>query len=453
MDSANVLLITIDSLRADHTSCLAYEENVDPRLAELGERGATFRKAVSNGPNTTASFPSILTGAHSATYGPYGICGTDSPFLSRSLRNAGYTTFGYHSNPHLGTEQRYPTGFDQYNDVVEGGESAAAVASFKDKIAKRVPTNSLLYRLLRRAWHYFTMSTDNSSYARADTISDRAIDWLEQGRNDKPFFGWLHYMDVHYPFDPPEEIYADLPHSQISKKRRITLNAKMQERPDEMTDADVRDLLKLYDAEIRYTDSQIGRVVDTLEEQGVLDDTIVIVTADHGEAFGEHGSFGHHPYPYDELIRVPLFVSGPGVESTTVDQQVSLLDLAPTVLDLVGVETPTQMEGASFAPVLAGGTIDDRVAMTISDNATLYGCRTNDWKYITRWDGQESSLYDLQADPDEEIDVQDNHPEVANRFFEIISAYTERVDTDNEATIDHSPEVKQRLEDLGYVEE
>ncbi|MFB6201881.1 MAG: sulfatase [Halorhabdus sp.] len=453
MDAANVVLITIDSLRADHTSSLDYESNVDPRLAELGDSGATFRQAVANGPNTTASFPSILTGAHSLTYGPYGVCGDDSPFLSQSLRDAGYRTFGYHSNPHLGTEQRYPTGFDRYNDVVEGGESAASVASMKDKVASRVSTNSFLYRLLRRAWHYFSMSTNSSAYARADTISDHAINWLEEELDDAPFFGWLHYMDVHYPFDPPSEAYEDLPYDQLSKRRRVTLNGKMQERPGEMTEEDIEDLLKLYDAEIRFTDRHIGRVIDALADHDVLDDTLVVVTADHGEAFSEHGRFGHHPYHYEELVRVPLIIAGPSVESTTVDQQVSLLDLAPTVLDVVGADIPDTMEGNSFAPALRDEQFEERTAMMISDNGKLYGCRTTEWKYITRWNDNESYLYDLQTDPDEETDVKANHPDIVDRFEGVISDYRERVETDDNAEIDHSPEVQQRLEDLGYVDE
>lgn len=453
MCAVNVLLITIDSLRADHTSCLDYGVDVDPRLSALSDRGATFRQAVANGPNTTASFPSILTGAHSLTYGPYGICGDSSPFLSRSLSDAGYDTFGYHSNPHLGSEQRYNTGFDWYNDVVEGSGSTAMVASVKDRIESRISTNSLLYRLLRRAWHYFTMSTNSSAYARADTISDSAIDWLDEELDEAPFFAWLHYMDVHYPFDPPEEGYEDLPYGPLSKRRRVALNGKMQERPEELTEGEITDLLKLYDAEIRYTDRQIGRVIDALEAQGILENTLIVVTADHGEAFGEHGRFGHHPYPYEELIRVPLVIAGPGVVSTIVDDQVSLLDLAPTILDLACAEIPPEMGGESFSPALSGETLDGRTAMTISDGGSIYGCRTSEWKYITRPSGDEEYLFNLMADPDETNNVYENHPGVAERFSAIITDYRERIDTHQEADIDHSVEVQQRLEDLGYLNE
>jgi arylsulfatase A-like enzyme len=177
----------------------------------------------------------------------------------------------------------------------------------------------------------------------------------------------------------------------------------------------------------------------------------VLVTADHGEAFGEHGRFGHHPYPYEELVRVPLVVAGPGVESTMVNQQVSLLDLAPTILAAVGADIPEKMEGDSFVPALRGEAIDDRAAMTISDNGTLYSCRTSDWKYITRWNGDESSLYDLQDDPDEVTDIKNDHPDIIERFGGIVSHYREEVDTDDEANINQPPEVQQRLEDLGYV--
>lgn len=448
MNTPNVVFVTIDSLRADHTACLDYERAVDPRLGELCERGTTFRQAVANGPNTTASFPSILTGAHSLTYGPYGICGEGSPFLSRALKQAGYQTVGYHSNPHLGAEQNYPTGFDIFNDAVKGNES---VATMKETVDSLLPTESRLYRLLRRGWHYFNMNTGNAAYARAETISNNLIDLVENDDQiDEPFFAWLHYMDVHYPFQPPSDAMAELSGPSLSNRRIVNLNGKMHERPGEMTDEDIKDLIALYDAEIRYTDHQIGRVLDTLEEHGRLDNTIVVITADHGEAFGEHGRFGHHPYPYEELVRVPLIIAGPGIDSTTVDQQVSLVDLAPTILDLLDVTVPDAMEGRSFAPVLRGNSIDDRTAMTISDKGTMYGCRTEEWKYITRIDEEEKHLFNLEDNPSETDEIHADHPDVTDRFESIISAYRERIDANEKADVDYDPEVEQRLADLGY---
>jgi arylsulfatase A-like enzyme len=261
-------------------------------------------------------------------------------------------------------------------------------------------------------------------------------------------------MDVHYPFNPPKTAIEELSFTPLSKRRVVNLNGKMQESPEELTEEDIQDLLKLYDAEIRYTDSQIGRVLDTLEKSGILENTIVIITADHGEAFGEHDRFGHHPYPYDELIKVPLIIAGPGVESTTVNKQVSLLDLAPTVLDLVGAETPDSMEGQSFAPVLSGDDLDDRTAMTISDNGTIFGCRTAEWKYITRIDGKESILFDLASDPTESNNLTKDVPEVMEQFEATIAEYRASIDhSDATANVEYSPEARQRLADLGYVDE
>jgi len=359
---------------------------------------------------------------------------------------------GYHSNPHLGEEQGYPTGFDLFNDAVEGNKS---IADIKDGIDHLLSTDTILYRLLRRAWHYFSTTTNSSAYARADTISDNAIDWIDQKRTtNNPFFMWLHYMDVHYPFNPPKTAIEELSFTPLSKRRVVNLNGKMQENPEELTEEDIEDLLKLYDAEIRYTDSQIGRVLDTLEESGILENTIVIITADHGEAFGEHDRFGHHPYPYDELIKVPLIIAGPGVESTTVNKQVSLLDLSPTVLDLVGAETPDSMEGQSFAPVLSGDDLDDRTAMTISDNGTVFGCRTAEWKYITRTDAEESLLFDLTSDPTESNNLIKNDRDVMEQFEATIADYQAGIaQSDATANVEYSPEARQRLANLGYVDE
>lgn len=449
MDIENVLLVTIDSLRADHTSCLDYSRDVDPRLAELGTSGASFQQAVANGPNTPASFPAILTGAHSLTYGPYSICGDGSPFLASELQQVGFQTVGYHSNPHLGQKQNFPTGFETFNDTVEGPDQ---MATLKNRVEELVPNNSALYRILRRAWHYFSTTSGSSAYARADTISQNAIDWITGHETDEKFFMWLHYMDVHYPFKPPEKAFESLGYVPLSKRRAVSLNGKMQERPDEMTEADVEDLIKLYDAEIRYTDMQIGRVIDSLDQRNLLDNTLVIITADHGEAFGEHGRFGHHAYPYEELIRIPLVIAGPEVASTTITQQVSLLDLPPTVLDLLNIEVPETMEGESFRPALTGESIDERIAMTISASGELFGCRTSVWKYIFRWGDDEEYLFHLAADPEESKNVLDAHPDVADRFRTIITDYRTKIDAGTGSNIEYEAEVKERLADLGYMD-
>jgi arylsulfatase A-like enzyme len=427
METPNILFITVDSLRADHLSCYGYDRETAPYLSSLAEDGVVCREAIANAPNTPSSFPSILTSTHPQMYGGYDYLTEDRPFLAEELQKAGYETLGFHSNPHLGSNHNYDNGFDRFEDSAEGSDS---VATLKDRVERRLDDDSLIYKFLRRVWHYFTLSTDTSAYARAGTISNKAIDWIE-GERSSPFFMWLHYMDVHYPFTPDEESLSALGIDPLSKRRVANLNARMQERPEELTEADVSDLLKLYDGEIRYTDAQIRNVVDALKRDGIYEDTVVIVTADHGEAFGEHGRFGHHPDLYDELLRVPLILNGPGISPGTVDQQVSLIDVGPTIYDLVGTETPSVVQGESFYPLLDGESQEESIALITAARDDRMACRTSEWKFFWRVDEDEFELYDLTDDPAEQTDLSDERPEVVERFVDRLNAYRERVEETN----------------------
>jgi arylsulfatase A-like enzyme len=441
----NILLITVDSLRADRVP--GGDPTLAPCVTSLADCGCAFTQAVSNGPNTTASFPSILTGSHSLTYGPYGILDpATSPFLAESLLEVGYETVGYHSNPYLGNEQNYDHGFSVYNDLVEGPKS---VTTLKDRVERMVDSNSLFHSLLRRVWHTFSTVTNTRSYAQAASIADNAVKWLDQRESTDPFFMWLHFMDVHYPFDPPDHVFKQLSFNPPSRHRIVNLNGKVQERPDELEDADIRTLKQLYDAEVRYTDEQIGRVLDSINTE----ETIVAFTADHGEAFGEHGRFGHHVYPYDELLRVPLIINGSSIANRTVERQVQLLDLAPTILDVVGIKPPGKMEGRSFAGLLTGNEEADpeRASISISENGDTFGVRTSKWKYIRRPIANERLLFDLEADPSEIKDVGSSHSNVVEELDDIVQSYEKSVNIET-ADINRSDRAKERLQRLGYVE-
>jgi arylsulfatase A-like enzyme len=383
-------------------------------------------------------------------YGGYWYLDNKRPFLAQALRNEGLTTVGYHSNPHLSSGQNYDAGFDIFNDSAEGSDS---VASIKDRVERRLDPDSRIYSLLRRAWHFFTLSTDTSAYAKAPTITQNALDWFDETWDgEEPFFIWLHYMDVHYPFQPPKRFLEELDIDPLSKRRVAELNGKMQENPEDLTEEDVDDLLKLYDGEIRFTDHYIGKVLDELEERNILNETIIVITADHGEAFGEHGRFGHHPYLYDELLRVPLIFHAPRLGSRTIDQQVSLLDLGPTLYDLLDIETPDAVQGTSFAPLLRGEEMNEEVAIATGKGGGTLACRTSEWKCFWQVEENKVELYDLEQDPAELNDVSRDHPEIVTEFREQMEAYLEAAEgTDIDLPdIETNTEVEQRLRDLGY---
>jgi arylsulfatase A-like enzyme len=446
---SNVLLITIDSLRADYQELINIE--VDPLaiMNECLDETVEFSQAIANGPNTPSSFPTILTSTHPMMYGGYRYLDERRPFVAETFRKAGYDTVAYHSNPHLGKDHNYQTGFKIFNDSAEGSDT---VAGLKNRVEDRLDPDSRLYSMLRRLWHWFTMSTGTAAYAKAETITENALRWFETEHDGDPFFMWLHYMDVHYPFQPPDEAMDDIGFDQLSTRRVAELNGKMQEDADSLTEADVADLLKLYVGEIKAIDQQIDRLFDLLEVKNLLSETVVIVTADHGEAFGEHGRFGHHPYLYDELLRVPLIVHAPGLESRTIDQQVSLLDIGPTLYDLLDIETPDAVQGISLTPLLYGKKLNQEVAIATGNGGGTLACRTSGWKCFWQVEENEVELYDLQEDPDELNDVSIDHPDIVTEFREQMETYLEAAEgTDIDLPdIETNTEVEQRLRDLGY---
>lgn len=457
MTARNVLLVTIDSLRADELSGERATQ-VAPRLTGLadGDRGLRFTEAVANGPNTPSSFPTILTGTHPMMYGGYRYLDERRPFLSATLREAGFTTVGYHSNPHLGPEMNYNAGFDTFNDGDESKDDANTLVNFVDE---HVDSDSRLYSVLRRGWHLLTSATGTSAYDRAESITDDALGWLADWNGDR-FFMWLHYMDVHYPFQPPARFVEAVGGDPPSATRTADLNGKMQENPEALSQADHEELRTLYRAELRYVDHAVGQVLDALADRGALSETLVVATADHGEAFGEHGRYGHHPYMYDELLRVPLFVQVPeGVDAglpaspDPVDRQVSLVDLSPTVYEACDVPAPDALQGRSLFEAVRGEGEED-VALGTSKGGEKLAARTSDWKYLWHIDEDSEELYDLAADPDETTDVADDHPDAVERFRDRLEEYraaAAETDTDLPA-VETSADVEQRLRELGYVD-
>ena len=452
MPVSNVLLVTIDSLRYDRALSSDRDVEPAPNLSRLATKGFSFTRAFANGPNTPSSFPTILTGTYPAMYGGYRYLDERRPFLSETLRDAGMTTVGYHSNPHLGPEKNYNHGFDTFND---GDESDDDARTIKNVVDRYVPSDSLLYSILRRGWHYFTMTTSTSAYTPATEITDRAMDWIEsEWDGDQPYFMWLHYMDVHYPFTPPDRFLEELGIDPPTTRRKADLNGRMQEEPESLTPEDRADLLDLYDGEIRYMDHNLDRLLGKLEERGAREDTAVVVTADHGEAFGEHDRYGHHPYNYDELVHVPLVFDVPGRDGREIDQQVSLIDVPPTLYDLTGIEPPEAVQGHSLDPLMAGEDREERVVICTSSGGDMLATRTPEWKCL--WDraADDVELYNLSEDPGESRDVSADNPETVERFTGRLEEHLdEALATDTELPdVEESEDVKQRLEDLGYVE-
>ena len=449
--SQNVVLVTIDSLRAE---CTRPATELMPNLAALADRGVNYEQAFSNGYSTPVAFPAILTGTHPDQYGGYEYMSDCRPFLARQLREHGYHTAAFHSNPHLRADRNSDAGFDDYADFENTTDTGSSLRYF---VTETIDSDSRLYSLFRRAYHLFRSSSGSKDYLTAPKINDRSLDWLDETwETDRPFFLWNHYMDVHYPFYPPDEYVRPSGGGTISTSRKLTLNGLMHENPSELTERDRTNLRALYEGEVRYMDDHLGRLLDELERRDLLDDTLVVVTSDHGELFGEYDQYGHPPVLQDELVQIPLVLAGPTVpRGISISQQTALVDLAPTVTALLGLETHPAWVGQDTTAFFGDdATANDREL--ILGDATVLGCQTSEWRLIqwvdatNRFDKPEEwELWDRTRN--EQVALAD-HADVVDRLRDSLSAYRGLVRETEERLpkVETDDDVQDRLEALGY---
>lgn len=410
----NVILMTIDSLRADHVSCLGYSNQITPNIDNLAKKGALFSQVISNGAGSVTSFPSIMTSTYSLmnpnsrahATGTFWVRLSDKhSTIAEVLKSKGYSTVAFiNRKMDISSIFGYHRGFDDFNEFLE-----------------TIERNSFITWMLQK----LNTLRGNKSI-RADIINEKAIVWLKNHRQ-KPFFLWLHYMDVHTPPNPKNI-------SVLKRTEAIRLGAKIQGSSVNLSAKETNCLVELYDQEIRYVDNRIGILFDRLAEMDItLDNTYFILLSDHGDQFMEHGEWGHGRL-YDEVIHVPLIISGPDIkENTLIENQVSLLDLAPTIIDLLKIPKIKTFLGKSLLPLLDQKVHKQNKNYVISEELTRdFSCRTDNWKYIIHDRTNTHELYNLRTDPKEKMNLASKHSEKVKELNGIISKHTlmeERVDS------------------------
>lgn len=464
-EKSNVILLTIDSLRADHLGCLGYSKEVSPYIDDLAKKGVLFSWAISNGSNTPSSFPSIITSSHPLVH-PSGKQRGLPPnwlFLSEKrvtiaevLKKSGYSTAAFNSNPWTSSFFGYNRGFDVFEEL-DYSSGITDILKDIDILHKHLYHLRRIYTAL-----YEIILRGKSKHAhRASVLNRKAINWLEDHSNG--FFIWLHYMDVHAPFIPPEIAF-------LERINALRLFRKVEKYKPNFSEDELKMFVKFYDGEIKYVDHEIGNFLNEIKKIGVsLDNTYIILTADHGEQLMEHGVVGHGLL-YDEVIHVPLIICGPEIEENTVIRnQVELLDICPTILDLLRIQQVEGSQGTSLVSLIKGEKSQkkDIISETISDIGwKILSYRTEEWKYILVLDENDkkidAELYNLKDDPKEKESLVEKRKEIVDKFETKILTHmlTEKPmlakKTEKESAIfqfdaKEKDQIKKRLKSLGYI--
>lgn len=406
----NVVLVTLDTTRADHLGCYGREDADTPTLDALAGDGVRFAHCMAQSGATPISHASILTGLYPFQHGVrviYAKSGyrlaDDHPYLPQILEGAGYETAAFLSS--FTVSDFY--GFDRGFDLFDSGLPEAA-----DEIIEEERPGVYRWGML-------------ANQRRSDRTTDAALEWLRERKSSDPFLLWLHYWDPH---DANAAQPSTLPPPEFLKPRVVGIIPSSTEWKR-----------AVYAAEIAYVDQQFGRIVESLRELGLYEDTVIAVVSDHGEGLEEHGWWNHRLL-YEEQLHVPFLLRVPGwPQGHTVGQLVRTIDVYPTILDVLGLPSPQEVEGASLRGLVHGEAEEGRmgyadalnrfdlnssIATQRPDDGNLYSLSDGAWKLVYRHDVPEKSeLFHLADDPDESVDHYATESARAERMRQILDRY------------------------------
>jgi arylsulfatase len=411
-----VILIILDAARADAFSIYGAERPTTPNLESLAEESYVFDRVTADCPYTLCSSPTILTGLSFLRHGviDHGLrLSKELTTLAERLADAGYYTLGVTSNPNNSHRTGLDQGFDDYYDTWKRGGPV--------------------------------FSSDPAS------VHAFVVEGLDAAPSDQPLFLMAHYVPPHEPYSPPPEfdLFTDPDYDGVvSKELEVQRDILRLRVP--LDDRDLVQFRALYDGNLRMADTWVGTLLETLEDEGRLENSIVVLTSDHGEAFREHGQFGHNSTVFEEMMHVPLMLRLPrGWNTPAVDEDrlVALTDIVPTLLNLVGAPGAEETDGSDlFAP-----DNPDRVVYLRSSQpeGNSWGARTRSHKAVV--DPQRASLFDLDEDRLERNDGIAESPALFYALLarlEVAAKSAGKGDDDND---EMSPEEIETLKALGYL--
>jgi arylsulfatase A-like enzyme len=416
----NIILISIDTLRADHLGCYGYSKNTTPNIDKFSRDSVLFENTIAQAPSTEPAHASIFTSLipshHGAFYSDKKPIPQKTVTMAEILKGDGYKTISFNGGGQVAAEFGFDQGFDLYS-------------SFPGRIDH----------------------LDKVFIGKVEAV----MDWIKNNPNEK-FFAFLHTFEVHHPYTPEKEYlrmfdssYSGALGGHISRE----LLANINEGRLEMSAEDKQHIINAYDGEIFSMDKAFGVLVDFLKKEGLYENTLIIFTSDHGEEFGEHGRMGWHGHAlYDEQLKVPLIIKlmNSRYASTIIGEQTRSLDILPTVLDVLNIPALECFEGVSLFSRFKKRNRTALFAVSQQDTSGQThptSIRTNKWKLY------DEKLYNLESDPLEQNEVQTGYGRIREELrSELDYILSQKQSEEENESVDLSEETLKTLKSLGYLE-
>ncbi len=477
-DRLNVALLVVDALRADHVSCYGYSRPTTPNLDAFASANTRYAAATSPGVWTFPSMASMFTGVYPSRHGLNRANRTVPPerrLLAERLREGGYRTAGFSANPYVGRMYEFNRGFDVFHEFwgVSGNGDRSGISGALNGAYQwlwpRVRNTVKRSQTLTRAYQRYLRRRIEARDKGAAALADATVEWIGQARRDRqPFFLYAHIMEAHGPLAPPSShLRRFMDEPSIARAREVNQDAMAyMAGANPLDDERMNLLLDLYDGSVSYSDEMLGRLLDALGDDGV-----VIVTADHGNSFGEHGILDHFFSVHETLASVPLAVRHPGIPAGVVERPVGTIDITPTILELAGLDS-TGLAGVSLS-----ATADPRSCLVtefldpplerfnrfhrfdpVAFRRDLRGLLHGDHKYIWASDGRDE-LYDLRKDPHETMNLVDTEPGLLAELRKLHDAWLQETSAGAAGTeaaasdFEVEDEVAASLRALGYFDD
>jgi arylsulfatase A-like enzyme len=414
-DGPPIIWITVDTLRAENMSLHGYDVPTTPHLEELARTATLYTRALSQGPSTWQSVPSLLAGVTPYRHG--GVTHTrrvreEERFISEILQERGYRTVAQSANPWVSPRYGMGQGFDEFR--LYNTDSELFLYDLMKLAMRLVPWE--VFRL--REW------LPPYAYVPITRLVNEAIDLVDDGASERPLFLYMQPIDPHGPYQPPLRYV----HARDGSFTRRDYVSYWKLGPGKtVTPAQRENIIALYDGAITYADDELGRLFVELRERGIFDRAMIIVTSDHGEQFQDHGLWRHSNSLYQQLLHVPLIVKYPGQkEGEIVTDWVATFDIMPTILRQLGLPC-ADCEGQALQDLVPGSSRPILAYLMDREEVrpVLRGIVVDGWKYIhsTRKGVETEELYHVDTDPVDAHDQRQAHPEIAARLAQALASY------------------------------